>query len=441
MESKEKNSYRLLVVIFSTTTLLDTINGLFTMINFSSGQQIIPIVRLLITIYLLVILFNEKKQYFLLSQVFIQLTFLSVIYNHLVGSQESISFYRNINYSLKFIYFFNLILVLVTLINNKKMTVERLRQSILNNAYVFPFLILLPSIWNLNRVTYQSSNVGNMGVFISNNATNITMIILLTYLLQNFLIATRYKGVKFGYFLLMLVVLILQGSRTSLFFSILMLFFLVLYFYMFRLLKFFFIGYKINVLYLFALIVLTGGVFVYTYYQASNQYPLLKFITKMGANFIERQNYYFQKNSFWGYITSNRNLKLIQGLTIYLDNFNIWTFFFGVGTDFQQNVTKAIIEMDIVDIALANGILGLVQTYGTTLYFVWKPQTTNQTKFTKNEWMVAGLILISLIYSVVAGHVFTDIMPSTLLALMVASLYGEKKNQSAVAGNPQIATE
>ncbi|WP_159723676.1 O-antigen ligase family protein, partial [Enterococcus sp. CSURQ0835] len=210
--------------ILAITVLLDAINGFFTMYIGSFSEQIIPLFRMILIVYMLIIIANLKKYLFLKLTVII--TFLLVMTSCVTvlgNSYTSSDYLTNIIYTSKIIYFFVLTVLLWNFNTSQISNYTWYISIIRTNSYLLPMLIFVPTILGMSRRTYEGSNLGSSGFFIANNSTNIVLIILTSFLFfEIFINCTCNRFDKYFYFL-SLYTLFLQGSKTSYFCLILFL--------------------------------------------------------------------------------------------------------------------------------------------------------------------------------------------------------------------------
>ena len=75
--------------------------------------------------------------------------------------------------------------------------------------------------------------------------------------------------------------------------------------------------------------------------------------------------------------------------------------------------------MDIIDIYIREGALGIIVTYGITIKY-WYLIIKNMRYYNKVQYVSINVVISILIgYSILAGHVFVDIMPSSFVAFFL----------------------
>lgn len=403
---------RFIYTFLSITVLLDSINGFFDMYTTSAIlTNLIPIVRLaFITMILIYIYSLEKKRYSIVLLLSLLFGIIIIVLNGWIYDYNSAEYFADFLYFSKIIFLIILIVFFVNFkIYNKNLFIIKI---LLNNAYQISLLIILPTILGIGRVTYEGSDLGNSGFFISNNATNIAMILLtiIVFFDMNFL-KIRNKVSSFFYILL-LVTLFLQGSKTS---YVTLVFFLVMTVVVYLLINIKYSNLKIS--FLFSLLFLFSIMLISILFAFYNWESIrLTFLTVLDP-FIQRQKSQINsQGNFLNYLNSGRFLLFNREYNYFQNIAYDLKYFTGIGYSNIMIRFGKISEMDFFDIYFIFGLYGIALTYLLTLIVWFKYKILNK----KLKFFKSILVFVALVYSIVGGHVFVDILPITILGLILS---------------------
>lgn len=295
---------------------------------------------------------------------------------------------------------------------------ERIKKDfiidILNSSTNILIAIYLLSAITHTGIAAYSGEVGYKAWFNSSNSLTIVMVILAgIQLIQYF--KTRNKPFIIKFFILS-IFLFLLGTKSGVVFLAIF----VIYMYLPK---------KISLLYMKRL----GGMAII----AGLSYALLFYcFNDYVSKIIERISYFIAtSDSLIQYLFSGRNDLLVCGWKAYVSQLNLFAFLFGKGTRNMQvligqfsswSIIKSI-EMDFFDILFELGILGIYVTY----LMVFSITGIRKLKI-KNFSPVYILFGLCIIFSILAGHVFTDSFGSTILALISALAFYEHHTSETI---------
>lgn len=409
-----------LKIFLSCTILLDSFNGFLTMYIQGLPEYVVPAIRVVaIVIFVYWIFIINRKCFFYLFTVGI-IWVVNIIIRCLMNNNMNVSsLFMEFVYVSRIFYFFSLLLLLLILSNDELINIRWMRDVIKNNSLSILLLILIPAFLGIGRQTYAGSGLGNSGFFIANNSTNIVLIVSSLFFLYLSLFEKKKKSILF-FLILSMITLWVQGSKTSLLFVVLELFILIV---------FLMVNYfpkikkmkknkhiKILLICLSIIIIFNQQLIVF----------IMNIIDTINSLII-RQKYLANLNEgFFNVILSGR-LTFLTNVLKMLDGKSAAFYITGFGV---SNLPKdAIVEMDFVDLLIREGILGIIVTYGLTLFIIFYnfKSRINYCNF----FIFINIILFIMIgYSIFAGHVYIDIMSSSFLAFFICMLTMSKEDDN-----------
>lgn len=147
---------------------------------------------------------------------------------------------------------------------------------------------------------------------------------------------------------------------------------------------------------------------------------------KLGAIF-DRQRNLFEKRDFMTFLFSTRNQRLARALKYYSETFSVMDVFPGRGYyEFHKHIIyteTAVshnyipIEMDWADILTAYGITGFLFTYIPSIAYICRARGHLSNR---NVQICFWSAVILIAFGSLAGHVFTEAISSTFLAVVTA---------------------
>lgn len=423
MENKEKKYLKLLCYSLSITVVFDAINGFLNMYISETVSNIIPLIRLFLVFFYLLFLFKidnvkGKKTTLIAVLLLISTNLISIFYE--ISIKGLIA--NNI-YSIKLLSFYILSTLLIALTSKKYLNKECLFQIIKRNSYLIVVLIIVPTLLGISRQTYSGSDLGSSGFFISNNSTNYVLIIAtytIIYIWSEKSLVEIKDRYTHSFIYLALFSLWLQGSKTSYVFLIIF----TLYYLLFLLPKLFYsiLQYTKSIkkgyfkLTISMIITVCIVLLIYTY---SHIEDLVNYIYELNKDFISRQQYQMKIHDNWiSYLSSGRTDYLMNVMSEVIGKYGFQSLVFGIGI-FNLRQLGKITEMDFVDIIITAGILGLAITYSVLIKNIFISASRKK----QLRVYLSVIFTFTFLFSFFAGHVFVDIISSTILSVVIALNY------------------
>lgn len=407
-----------LFFILATTVLLDALNGFISMYMSNRLEMIVPVIRVFFLVYFFIYLFKISVEVGISSITICITLFILNNFSLFIQNSVAVSVYLNSNIFLsKIIYFFVLFVLLKTLVLENKIDKLYFFSILKSNAYLISLLITIPTVLGLARQTYVNSGYGSSGFFIANNSTNFVLIITTGFLLYSILnkkLLTKYTPV---FFLLSLYSLWLQGSKTSYFF---LLCFLLIF--LFGVTNINTITYS-KIIFSICLSILFLIGCLYFFY---NREKVVFFINTNLAAFKSRQLTAIQQHqNFYLYLNSGRTEFLKNIHHFFLTRYNYFFLLCGIGYTTLISGAGHLSEMDLFDLIYSSGIFSVLMTYGVFFSSSFKIIINNVITKCFKSYLLCNCLFIFL-FSFFAGHVFVDIISSTIVAIIISMGYLNK---------------
>lgn len=408
---------RLVIYLLSLTLFIDAITGVMINVLEIERSPIGLVFRgVLIVYFLLYFLCDNKINRYLLYGVVLFFSiniFGSYFYQH--NMIKGIMF--DVVEAAKIMLMPIIVLGIVSMSKAEILTYKSLKKVIDISINLLIFIYLFGIIFGLGERAYSASGAGYKSVFNANNSFNIVVIVLFIFQVEKcFKYVNKVNILKS---IILIAILFFVGSKTSLMF-------IPLYFILKLIIEF----KNINRKYLYrgGLIVLVGIIIVFIIFN------------KPIKDIIDHQLYFLEKESesLITFFLSGRDKFLEAAFKGYLGSISGLKILFGIGSYYNQiNISSALemkniknIEMDLFDILFSYGVIGVLITYGIAIYIIAK-----SLKKIKNNKLTAEIIAFvsMMIFSILAGHVFSDAMSATYLSIVVAmiSLNGVNNNEDS----------
>lgn len=407
---KEKIVYFILIM----TLIIDAVNG-FVIYTFKTDYSLIGMLyRSIVICYFTFDYILARKKNFIKSIFIILFLAFNIIIAYYLYSNSLSGVSKNFVESSKVILYLLISVSLINMIKTGKIRRELLKKVIYDSVKIIFFIYIISFLLIGSRSTY--GDVGYKAIFYANNALNITLIVLFIFQIEKFLTSKNTKDLFYTLFLI--AALILLGSKSSIIF-------IAFYFLM----KVFFqksSAKKLKNILVFVIIGVVGYYFLNTFFNEEIQqiyYRQIYFMNKFSSS-----------DSIFTYLVSTRNTFLSTAFSDFKSNFTILRLLFGTGAFYNQSIIGAslgidfkAIEMDLFDILFSYGLIGVIITYGFTLYVLLKNY-----KLMKYKERYAEIIsvLSIIIFSILGGHVFSEAMSSVYLGIVLSLFYSNNKVQS-----------
>lgn len=278
--------------------------------------------------------------------------------------------------------------------------------------WVLAFNIVIKLV-HLGYPMYEYGEIGTRGFFYAGN--EISSLLLVTYgILAHKILIINQKRLKFFIFFLFNIFLaILISSKTSVLGILAISFFL-----------YFTLGtFKVDFTALKRLLISIGIII-----------PTVLFFmykTILSLPIIVRLEYFWEKLDFVTFVFSSRNLEAKKMFTIYTDDFNIVQKLIGGGQYFYESKTHHIVEIDLLDIFFAYGILGaLLFCFFIILLLIqsYKLKKTSRYPYADLTFLMS---LVLFVISSIAGHIYNSGIAGNFIAFLFAMMYIKKNERQA----------
>lgn len=401
--------------LFSLIFIIDTLNGLFLNYHISMPVSLGELYRIITIGVLVFILFNnfKKDNLIRIGIMTVALLLLQLYYYF--------EFHNGLGYNLgqlvKFLFIILIIEAYRKMYRSNQIDNRSLDITFKANTIILPITIIIPAVLGIG-VSVYSSGVGFKGLYYANNDLNICLIVILIFIMDEFMTMLRNKSFNVVVVLTLLVTLIssiLIGSKSSIFFIA-----IIIGIYLVRELYKSTFYTKMKIIISFILIIIVGTVLLNVFYKNEIN------------SIVQRQVYNFKSSGGnMRYLLSGRNL-FLDGAIKNFDNSHHKTadLLLGIGMH-QKNSKIAVyslgksnrlkeIEMDFFDILFGYGILGtlIIYSYFISLFIKYIRGRNKSLK------VILSFILI-FIYSTLAGHVLFSAMSGSILALVCCYMISE----------------
>lgn len=393
---------KLLYWMLSLTVFVDFMNGLAP--NWMIGE-IFRIVLLLLCVRIIT-RFSRRKT--LICCGVICFLLLNSLLSALGHNQFSGLIY-DLKMALKACSYLFISLALILLYRKGRLRTEQIDGILINNLLYTPILFLVSKVLNIGTSSYSSADAGFRAVFLSLNSINTALIAL--YIFAFFRLMLSREKLKWGLATVYVVVpMVLLGTKTGLILIVLVpLAFLLMNIERRRAWKMFLA---------FLMIALIG------------LWAAWDYISKTLGGILQRQQYLFQNRDLISYFFSGRNWMLELAAKEYTRSTGLIEWLFGAGYyNFHHKLSVLSnygpadvrpIEMDWADLFTAYGIVGIVITYGHVIAILKKSWKFRRYKEVQPYLLITVVLLF---FSMFAGHVFTEAISSTFMAIAVCGMY------------------
>ena len=393
-----------IIILMFALLPVDMINGILLMNGINLPVSFGQFYKLVIILCLLIrFLFTVRL---LISTLIITFLLLIPSIYQILHDPEGSSVFLDLIKVTKYITPFICFLFFVNAFKHSRDKIYPLSLSLVKASYLILILNIFVKYIGLGYPAYKNGGMGSKGFFYAGNEISALLIILcsiIAFQLWN-------KELKKRYFLF-LVLNLLAGLTISSKTAILGI-----------LLVFFIIPFQGKSLKIKKFIPLLAGAICLLPLALLFSWQFIK-----NSSIIVRIEFFYQKLDFWTFILSSRNVFLENSYNIFINDYNFIEKIIGVGqTKFEFLNNSKVVEMDIMDIFFAYGILGL-SVFITMLFFV----LTQANKFLKsNNYPYANLVrmmvIILIIISTMAGHVFGSGMSAVFIGILFALMYVKK---------------
>ncbi len=355
--------------------------------------------------------------------------FITIIINY-IRFQGSIV--EDFGYVVKAIFPIYIVYSLMLVSKENPQIIDNIMSSFL---WIYPLSFVVPKVLGMGYYSYSNES-GYKAFYFANNEVNVILMILFIYSFNEFynnylFTKTKFKLRNIVQLLMILVSLLLIGSKTSILAIV-----IVLFAYLIKKEKF-----SVKIRFLRSILLISFvGVFIVSVTIAE----------QIGRS-IERIVWYFVHytgdsenflKSFITFLCSERNLRVEPSIEYwYQENFfeGILNFFIGIGKSTKSpDATNiwinpfSIIELDFFECLFWFGIIS------TVIIFIFYLSVFIKSFKVKGLYMQRLAFLMVFMFSMIAGHVLVSTNSGTMFAIVLADLY-IKTNRSVKIGKERIS--
>lgn len=391
----------LIVILMFAFLPVDMVNGILLMNGINLPISFGQLYKLVILVLLLTRLLFAIKL-FISALIVIFILLIPSIYQVLhdpVGSSFFLDFVKISKYLTPFICF----LFFVDALKHSKDKIYTLILSLVKFSYVVLVLNIFVKYIGLGYPAYKSGGMGSKGFFYAGNEISALLIILCS------IIAFRLwnKGLKAKYFVFLALNLLAGltiSSKTGIL-GILLVFFIIP-----------FQGKSLNLKRFFPLLI---GAMCLLPLALLFSWQFIK-----NSAIMVRIEFFYEKLDFWTFILSSRNVFLANSIDIYINEYNFMEKIIGVGqTKFELLNNSKVVEMDIMDIFFAYGVLGLIIFITMLVFVLVQAKVFSKTDRHPYANLVSMMVTILFIISTLAGHVFGSGMSALFIGVLFSLMY------------------
>ncbi|TAA39593.1 O-antigen ligase family protein [Corallincola spongiicola] len=399
------NLAQLIVLMFFIFIPIDMANGVLM----RSGFPSISIVYKIFVMATIVLFFKNGIQWLVtFIMVFLSTLFVTIsIYN------DSSAFFSPDS----IIKFFSIIVFYIFYVELIKDGKSELVLSIVKASFFFLIINSAIGFFGFGYPMYTVSDevsVGSRGLIYAGNELGVALIVSGAMMMMYYI----YRGCYAVFFLIVVAMLFASAIMTSkvsiMGTLILTLFFLVIRTFQvienLRLPKKDF--YRLSFVFFTAIVLSYSSVF-YALYE---------------LNLLPRMQYYFDKYDFLTFILSGRNVRVVDGMNVYLTDYSLIEILFG---SIEKHVST---EIDFFDFLFSYGIVGAFLSYGSFILFLAYFIFFTNGGFKK--YLTFSLLLLIFI-SLTSGHVLNSGTAGFLIAALM-SFSHFKIHDSGLRNAPQV---
>nr|WP_256439082.1 O-antigen ligase family protein [Zobellia sp. B3R18] len=390
---------------------VDMINGILLMNGINLPISFGQFYKLAIILCLLIrFLFTVRL---LISTLIITFLLLIPSIYQILHDPEGSSVFLDLIKVTKYITPFICFLFFVNAFKHSRDKIYPLSLSLVKVSYFILILNIFVKYLGLGYPAYKNGGMGSKGFFYAGNEISALLIILCSILA--FVIWEQGNKTKYYIFLFINLLGGLTISSKTAILGILLVFFIIP-----------FQGKSLKIKRFIPLITATIALLPIVFFLS------WKFI--QNSSIMLRFQYNYDQLDIWSFILSSRNVFLVNSYETYKNEYDFIEKIIGVGeTKYEYLNDFKVVEMDIVDIFFTYGFIGLA-TFLLMIYFVFlqskKFSRCNDRPFAN---LVTMMVLILLLISTLAGHVFGSGMSAIFIAVLFSLMYVKRERKSSNA--------
>ena len=396
-----------IIILMFALLPIDMINGIVLMKGMVLPISIGQFYKIIIIIFLLIRFFFTIR---LLISTIILIFLLSIssmyqIIFNLEGSDILLDLIKATKYITPFICF----LFFVNAFKYSRDKIYPLTLSLVRISYLILVLNIFTKYIGLGYPAYKNGGMGSKGFFFAGNEISALLIILCSIIA--FQLWNKKQKIKYSIFLIINLLAALTISSKTAILGIILVFLII--------------PFQDKSLKLKKFIPLLGCSIVLLPLTLLFSWQFIK-----NTAIIIRIEYFYRELDFWTFLLSSRNVFLENSYYIFKNNYNLIEKVIGVGpSKFEYLNDFKVVEMDIMDIFFTYGFLGLIIFISLIAFILLQANAFSKSGRYPYSKLVSMMVIILLVVSTLAGHVFGSGMSAAFIGLLFALMYiKEPKN-------------
>lgn len=400
----------LIVLLLFFTLPVDMVNGILLNKGIHLPMSVSQLYKLIIMVVMLfrllffpgiAILIVFCSYFFLFFSSFVQAVY-TLDSSFLVGDFIKISRYLSI--FLAFFYFRGLLKKGL----NRKM--ERYLFGWIYFSYLILALNILVKIIGLGFPMYNAGNIGTKGFFYAGNEISAVLLILSGIIAYQIWSMKKNKILYLGFLLLNIFLGVLISSKTSVLGIVLVFLMIAIDPKKIKL--------RVNTILtaLVSVLVLIPTIIYFTYKLVLNSTVMI------------RLTYFWNKLDLVTFIFSSRNIFVEEMWEYYVNDYTVIQKLIGAGQTFYESKMGTIVEIDLLDIFFAYGLLGAMAFVFSILLLVSKAYYLKSNPNHPYARLSYILIIMLTVISLFAGHIYSSGIGGFFIGFVFSLMYYSKKN-------------
>lgn len=420
-KSIEKNINLILSIFILIQPILDLATGIIIH-KFNYNLTIGIVFRmafLAFIMYIACFLYKQKKLFIYYSIILIYFV-LYLIGICLFKGNDNL--FREVQGFIRVFYF----PILISSLHTIKDKIRISNMTLFTSLLVYLVAIFIPLLFNVGYKTYQITKVGTLGFY--NSANEISGIIsILTPIV--FIIFNNKKKflLKFLFFIIYSVVILMVGTKTPLLSLIITIFVTFIYVLLGSVKK---KQYKLLGSLLTGFIIVSALFIIIV--PKTNFYKNIK--THLNYLKVKDVTDVFQDSRLFDHFIFSQRLTFLSKRNKTFTKSNIYQKFFGYGYVNLKDKNIKLIEIDYFDVFYSHGILGFIiffSIYGYILYESIKIKSKNN----YNTVMKKLCLFLIIVLSLFTGHIITAPSVSILVVVLILDLIRQGKKRLLFTAN------
>ena len=407
----EKNINMIISLFVIIGPIIDLLTGLSTnKTNLSLSLGIIfRTIFLLFIVIVSIFIFKKKKliiPYLIIGLYFVLFLIGNILYKDNVLINEIHGFIRT--------FYFPILLITMYSINDN---VRISKMLLFTTLFIYLLLIFIPMIFGIGFQTYDISKVGTLGFYDSANEIS-GIISLLTPIIFITFFDTKNNIVKFLFFILYLIVILMIGTKTSFITLVITIIMSFIYLVIYSIKK---KTYK-NLIKI-SLITIIGIVLISLIVPKTDFYKNIE--THLDYLKVDKVTDIFKDEELIDHFIFSQRLTFLNDKAKIYSNANNYQRLFGLGYT-KNNKTMKLIEMDLYDVYYNHGIIGFI-IFVTIILYVLINIIRKRNKANYERYMLSLSALLILVLSYVTGHIITAPAVDIIAIIILLSLIKRNK--------------